>query len=55
MYWWSDFDAAEVADEFDVIAAIGMDTVRIFLLWDDWQPTPDVVSPQRLRDFGSGV
>ena len=51
MYWWSDFDAAEVADEFDVIAAIGMDTVRIFLLWDDWQPTPDAVLPQRLHDF----
>ncbi len=52
MYWWSDFDAAEVADEFDVISDVGMDTVRIFLLWDDWQPAPDVVSPQRLRDFG---
>ena len=52
MYWWSDFDGAEVADEFDVIADIGMDTVRVFLLWDDWQPAPDEVSPQRLRDFG---
>lgn len=51
MYWWSDFDEAEVADEFDVIASLGMDLVRIFLLWDDWQETADFVSPQRLRDL----
>ncbi len=43
MYWWSDFDAAEVADEFDVIAGLGMKVVRIFLLWDDWQKSPDTV------------
>lgn len=52
MYWWNDFDAAEVADEFDVIADVGMDVVRIFLLWDDWQPTPDSVSSDRLHDLG---
>lgn len=53
MFWWSDFDAVEVADEFDVIAELGMEVVRIFLLWDDWQRTPDTVSPQRLRDLGT--
>ncbi|MEX2134517.1 MAG: hypothetical protein WEB67_10285 [Acidimicrobiia bacterium] len=52
MYWWSDFDEAEVADELDVIASLGMGVVRIFLLWDDWQPEPDVVDPSRLRDLG---
>ena len=35
-----------------MIAGICMDTVRIFQLWDDMQPTPDVVSPPRLRDLG---
>ena len=53
MYWWNDFDAAEVADEFDVIASVGMKVVRLFLLWDDWQPAPDIVSAERLRDFGT--
>ncbi|HLF42486.1 MAG TPA: glycoside hydrolase family 2 TIM barrel-domain containing protein [Acidimicrobiia bacterium] len=52
MYWWSDFDAAEVADEFDVVASVGMNVVRLFLLWDDWQPASDIVSTERLRDFG---
>jgi endo-1,4-beta-mannosidase len=51
MYWWSDFDRAEVADEFDIIASLGMDVVRIFLLWDHWQETPDTVSADRLRDL----
>lgn len=52
MYWWSAFDGTEVADEFDVIAGLGMDVARIFLLWDDWQETPDTVSHARLRDLG---
>ncbi len=53
MYWWSDFDRGEVAEELDIIASLGMSVVRVFLLWDDWQPTPDQVSSERLRDLGS--
>lgn len=52
MYWWSDFDAGEVADDFGVIADLGMGVVRVFLLWDDWQPSPGRVSAERLRDLG---
>ena len=52
MYWWPDFDRGEVAEEFDVIESLGMSVVRIFLLWDDWQPSADAVSPERLRDLG---
>jgi endo-1,4-beta-mannosidase len=52
MYWWSDFDAGEVDEEFAVIASIGMQIVRIFLLWDDWQPTPDTVSETCLNNLG---
>lgn len=49
MYWWSDFDIDEVRDEFALIADLGMDVVRLFLLWDDWQPAPDQVSSVCLR------
>lgn len=52
MYWWTNFDADEIREEFDIIASIGMKVVRIFLLWDDWQPTSDRVSSERLRDLG---
>ena len=48
MYWWSDFDAGEVREEFAVIADIGMNIVRLFLLWDDFQPKPDRVSATAL-------
>lgn len=52
MYWWSNFDRSEVADEFDVIAGLGLNIVRLFLLWDDWQPAPTVVSGACLDNFG---
>ncbi len=44
MTWWSNFDRGEVREEFAIIRAYGMTLVRIFLLWDDWQPEPDHVS-----------
>jgi len=48
MYWWSNFEADEVRQEFAQIRELGLNVVRIFLLWDDWQPTPDAVSPECL-------
>lgn len=51
MYWWSDFDAVEVQDEFDIIQDLGLDMVRIFLLWDDWQPAPNQVNLDALRSL----
>lgn len=44
VYWFPNFDAGEVDDDFALIADLGMDVVRIFLLWEDFQPTPDAVS-----------
>jgi endo-1,4-beta-mannosidase len=51
MYWWSDFDAGEVREEFDIMRDIGLNVVRLFLLWDDWQPTPDSVSADALANL----
>jgi len=34
-----------------VIADVGMSVVRLFLLWDHWQPDPSLIPKQRLRDF----
>jgi endo-1,4-beta-mannosidase len=52
MYWWSDFDPIEVRDEFDIIREVGLSMVRIFLLWEHFQPTPDRVDSDALRHFG---
>jgi endo-1,4-beta-mannosidase len=51
MGWWKAFERAEVAEEFDVLADLGMSLARIFLLWEDFQPTPDRVSPTALADL----
>jgi len=51
-YWWSDFDPGEVRDEFDVIRDLGLRLVRIFLLWEDFQPAPANVNPQALDHLG---
>ena len=48
MRWWTDFDAVEVADDLVRIAAAGFDSIRIFLTWEDFQPTPDTVSTEML-------
>jgi endo-1,4-beta-mannosidase len=49
MYWWSNFDRAEVADDFALIRELGMTAVRLFLLWEDFQPEPNVVSNSALN------
>jgi endo-1,4-beta-mannosidase len=51
MYWWNNFDEAEVADEFAVIRELGLKVVRLFLLWDDFQPDPTTVSHQAVDNL----
>lgn len=48
MYWWSDFDAGEVRDEFALLRDLNLDVARIFLLWDDFQPAPDMVALDKM-------
>jgi endo-1,4-beta-mannosidase len=43
MYWWADFDPGEVREEFAMIRDLGLSHVRIFLLWESFQPRPHVV------------
>lgn len=43
MAWWADFDPGEVAADFERIAASGLDSIRIFLTWADFQPAPGEV------------
>ena len=51
MYWWSNFDEGEVREEFAVIKEIGMKVVRLFLLWDDFQPEPTSVSKEAVDNL----
>lgn len=49
MHWWERFDADEVTRDFERIARAGFDSVRIFLLWENFQPSPDRVSDLSLH------
>ncbi|MEP7133769.1 MAG: cellulase family glycosylhydrolase [Chloroflexota bacterium] len=51
MYWWSNFDSGEVREEFAIIKEIGMNVVRLFLLWDDFQPDPTSVAKDKLDNL----
>ena len=48
MSWWSNFDRAEVAADFARIAACGLDSVRVFLTWEAFQPAPNEVDREML-------
>ncbi len=37
---WQRFDPGEIADDMHRIADLGLDAVRFFLRWDDFQPSP---------------
>jgi hypothetical protein len=44
-YFWNDFDADSVARDLDVIASLGMDHIRMLLVWAYFQPNRTWVSP----------
>jgi len=48
MGWWSSFDLAEVEADFARIAGCGLDSVRVFLRWEDFQPAPGRVDREML-------
>ena len=48
MTWWADFDAGEVREDFAMIREIGLGHIRVFLLWESFQPRPDEVDSTAL-------
>ncbi len=42
--WWHRFDEAVVEEDFSRMKEAGVEVVRIFLLWEDFQPQPHKVS-----------
>jgi endo-1,4-beta-mannosidase len=51
MAMWKHLDPTETAEDFARIAEGGFDCVRVFLLWEDFQPEPEEVSTARLEDL----
>ncbi|MBI4977159.1 MAG: cellulase family glycosylhydrolase [Spirochaetes bacterium] len=48
---WSEFNADEIDGEFAEIKAMGMNTVRIFPVWDDFQPLKEVGVGDKWREI----
>ncbi|HEX3012464.1 MAG TPA: hypothetical protein VHQ70_10655, partial [Syntrophomonadaceae bacterium] len=44
MYWWKKFETEEVNEDFNKLSGWGINTVRIFLNWEDFQPSPGLIS-----------
>ncbi len=65
MRMWKEFDAGEVREDFARMAEFRLSPVRVFLLWEDFQPEPLRVSTKALdrlvklcsdaADFRTGV
>ncbi|HEY0798374.1 MAG TPA: hypothetical protein VGD50_04440 [Candidatus Baltobacteraceae bacterium] len=53
MAMWSDFDLVEIDEDFERIAALGLDVVRFFLLWEAFQPAADTIAENALVYFES--
>ena len=51
MYMWERFDLGEIREDMARIKGLGLDLVRFFLRWDDFQPAPDEMDPVMLRRF----
>jgi len=51
MYWWRRFDTAQVQSDFRRLREAAFDSVRIFLLWEDFQPAPERISGDALREL----
>ena len=51
MYWWKNWDRAEVEEDFAKIKKSGFDKIRFFLLWEDFQPEPYKISIESVNNL----
>ncbi len=49
MAMWRRFDAGETGEDFARIAGLGLDSVRFFLRWDEFQPQADALDSVMLE------
>ena len=48
-YCWNDFEESSIARDFDALAGLGLDHLRVMLIWPWFQPNPAWVSPAHLE------
>lgn len=48
MFMWREFDRTSIQEDMSIISELGFSCVRIFILWEDFQPHPKNVPPVML-------
>jgi endo-1,4-beta-mannosidase len=43
MFMWREFDKDVIDEDLSIISGLGLSYIRIYLLWEDFQPTPQTV------------
>ena len=51
MYWWGEFDLSPARRDFSLMAEYGLELIRVFLLWEDFQPEINRISVRALDDL----
>jgi endo-1,4-beta-mannosidase len=51
VHMWKEWDAKSIDAEFRQMAELSLNACRVFLLWEDFQPAPDVISEQAMAKF----
>jgi hypothetical protein len=51
LLFWQRYDRGPVRDELAHIAALGFDTVRLCLVWEDFQPGPTRINSRAMRSL----
>lgn len=51
MYMWQRFNIDEIGEDMARIKALGLDVVRLFLMWEAFQPAPNAMDETALRRF----
>lgn len=55
MGWWRWFDVDELAEDLRRVRAAGFDSIRIFLLWEDFQTNPTSVESRAIKRLVTAV
>lgn len=48
-YCWNDWNRDEIAEDFDAIASLGVDHLRVMTVWPFFQPNAGLISPGHLQ------
>lgn len=51
VHMWKEWNPESIETEFAQMAALSLNSCRVFLLWEDFQPNPDTISEDAMTKF----